>query len=70
MKKSLLTSGLLILVMILTSFTTPEIKVDHVGSGMAGGNVRLDHVGSGMAGGNVRLDHVGSGMAGGNVRLD
>jgi len=70
MKKSFLTIGLLTLVMILTSFTTPETKLNHSGSGMAGGNVRLDHSGSGMAGGNVRLDHSGSGMAGGNVRLE
>jgi hypothetical protein len=62
MKKSILTIGLLSLVMILTSFTTPESKltVNHAGSGMTGGNVRLDHAGSGMTGGNVRLDHAGS----------
>ena len=78
MKKSILAIGLLSLVMILTSFTTPESKVtvknttniEHAGSGAAGGNVRLDHAGSGAAGGNVRLDHAGSGAAGGNVRLD
>ena len=78
MKKSILAIGLLSMVMILTSFTTPTQKVnvrntttiDHSGSGAAGGNVRLDHSGSGAAGGNVRLDHSGSGAAGGNVRLD
>ncbi|MCI4444271.1 MAG: hypothetical protein JHC39_12280, partial [Lentimicrobium sp.] len=63
MKKSFLTIGLLSLVMILTSFTTPETTkvtvnnittVDAVGSGSTGGNVRLDAVGSGSTGGNVR----------------
>ena len=64
MKKSILTIGLLSLVMILTSFTTPESKVtlkntttiDHAGQGAAGGTVRLDHAGQGAAGGTVRLD--------------
>ena len=50
MKKSILTIGLLSLVMILTSFTTPESKVtvnatttvDHAGQGAVGGSVRLD----------------------------
>ena len=79
MKKAILTFGLLSLVMILTSFTTPEttkVNVNNnttlqaVGSQSAGGNVRLDAVGSQSAGGNVRLDAVGSQSAGGNVRLD
>ena len=64
MKKSILTIGLLSLVMILTSFTTPESNitvkstttVDHAGNGATGGNVRLDHAGNGATGGNVRLD--------------
>ncbi|WP_304196824.1 hypothetical protein [Flavobacterium alvei] len=43
MKKSFLTIGLLTLVMILTSFTTPETtKVDAAGQGAVGGSVRLD----------------------------
>ena len=42
MKKSFLTIGLLTLVMILTSFTTPVIKSDLSGQGATGGNVRLD----------------------------
>ena len=78
MKKSIFAIGLLAMVMVLTSFTTPSQKVnvkytstvDHSGSGAAGGTVRLDHSGSGAAGGTVRLDHSGSGAAGGTVRLD
>jgi hypothetical protein len=78
MKKAILTIGLFSLVMILTSFTTPETaaklnsttNVDLVGSGAAGGNPKLDLVGSGAAGGNPKLDLVGSGAAGGNPKLD
>jgi hypothetical protein len=78
MKKSILAIGLLSLVMILTSFTTPQnninisttTTVDHSGQGATGGNVRLDHSGQGATGGNVRLDHSGQGATGGNVRLD
>ena len=69
-EKSILSFVLLSLVMILTSFTTPETKVDAAGNGAAGGNVRLDAAGNGAAGGNVRLDAAGNGAAGGNVRLD
>ncbi len=51
MKKSILAIGLLSLVMILTSFTTPESKinvsatttVDHAGQGAAGGSWRYDY---------------------------
>ena len=78
MKKSILTIGLLSLVMILTSFTTPETKVavnnnttvEASGSGAVGGSVRLDASGSGAVGGSVRLDASGSGAVGGSVRLD
>ncbi len=72
MKKSILTIGLLSLVMILTSFTTPETKttLDAAGQGAVGGNVRLDAAGQGAVGGNVRLDAAGQGAVGGNVRLD
>jgi len=80
MKKAILTIGLFSLVMVLTSFTTPETKpvvtintngnVELVGSGAAGGNQKLDLVGSGAAGGNQKLDLVGSGAAGGNQKLD
>ena len=78
MKKSIFAIGLLSMVMVLTSFTTPALKanvkniiiVDHSGQGAAGGTVRLDHSGQGAAGGTVRLDHSGQGAAGGTVRLD
>ncbi len=79
MKKAILTIGLFSLVMILTSFTTPETTkltvsnnttIEAAGSGSAGGNVKLDAAGSGSAGGNVKLDAAGSGSAGGNVKLD
>ena len=64
MKKAILTIGLFSLVMILTSFTTPETSkvtvnnntIEAVGSGGAGGTVRLDAIGSGGAGRTVRLD--------------
>ena len=80
MKRAILTFGLFSLVMILTSFTTPEttkIIVDNnttsfeaAGSGSVGGNKRLDAAGSGSVGGNKRLDAAGSGSVGGNKRLD
>ncbi len=78
MKKSILAIGLLSLVMILTSFTTPESKVtvkntttvEASGSGAAGRSMRLDASGSGAAGGSMRLDASGSGAAGGSMRLD
>ena len=82
MKKAILTIGLFSLVMVLTSFTTPETKnndkvannanitVDLVGSGSAGGNKKVDLVGSGSAGGNKKVDLVGSGSAGGNKKVD
>ncbi|HEX9152557.1 MAG TPA: 3-oxoacyl-ACP reductase, partial [Flavobacterium sp.] len=69
MKKAILTIGLFSLVMILTSFTTPETnstkvennaKVNIIGSGSAGGNVKVDIIGSGSAGGNVKVDIIGS----------
>lgn len=65
MKKSILTIGLLSLVMILTSFTTPETTRATVNN-----NTTVDAVGSGSVGGNVKLDAVGSGSVGGNVKLD
>lgn len=79
MKKSILAIGLLSLVMVLTSFTTTEIKsvnqsnnsnLQAAGSNSVGGNVRLDAAGSNGVGGNVRLDAAGSNGVGGNVRLD
>ena len=65
MKKAILTFGLLSLVMILTSFTTPETTKVEVNN-----NTTLQAAGAGSAGGNVRLDAAGAGSAGGNVRLD
>ena len=70
MKKSFLTIGLLTLVMILTSFTTPVSKADLSGQGATGGTVRLDLSGQGATGGTVRLDLSGQGATGGTVRLD
>lgn len=79
MKKSIFAIGLLSLVMVLTSFTTTEIKnivnikstqTEASGSAQVGGNVRLDASGSAQVGGNVRLDASGSAQVGGNVRLD
>mgnify|MGYP006910308189 FL=1 len=70
MKKSILSFVLLSLVMILTSFTTPETKVDAAGQGAVGGSVRLDAAGQGAVGGSVRLDAAGQGAVGGSVRLD
>ncbi len=80
MKKAILTIGLFSLVMILTSFTTPETTnvskaennatVDLVGGGSAGGNKKVDLVGGGSAGGNKKVDLVGGGSAGGNKKVD
>ncbi|TRX02244.1 3-oxoacyl-ACP reductase [Flavobacterium gawalongense] len=78
MKKAILTIGLFSLVMILTSFTTPETKnivksetnVNIIGQGAAGGNVKVDIIGQGAAGGNVKVDIIGQGAAGGNVKVD
>ena len=73
MKKATLTIGLFSLVMILTSFTTPETtKITSTQTeavGAAGGkNVKLDAVGA-VGGKNVKLDAVGA-VGGGNVKLD
>lgn len=81
MKRAILTFGLFSLVMVLTSFTTPETSttllvdnndttIEAVGSGAAGRTKRLDAVGSGAAGRTKRLDAVGSGAAGRTKRLD
>ena len=66
MKKAILTIGLFSLVMILTSFTTPESNttistdktnsVDIVGAGATGGNKKIDIVGAGATGGNKKVD--------------
>ena len=79
MKKAILTIGLFSLMMILTSFTTPETTnakvettafADLVGGGSAGGNKKVDLVGGGSAGGNKKVDLVGGGSAGGNKKVD
>ena len=51
MKKSFLTIGLLSLVMILTSFTTPETTKVTVNN-----NTTVEASGSGSTGGNMKLD--------------
>ena len=66
MKKAILTIGLLSLVMVLTSFTTP--KTDPVILIDANGNVEL--IGSGATGGNKKVDLIGSGATGGNKKVD
>ena len=53
MKKAILTIGLFSLVMILTSFTTPETS--NV-SKIENNNTSVDLVGSGSAGGNKKVD--------------
>jgi hypothetical protein len=76
MKKAILTIGLFSLVMILTSFTTPETNNNTVKSdsnvnsigGVTGGNVKVDMIG-GVTGGNVKVDMIG-GVTGGNVKVD
>ena len=68
MKRAILTFGLFSLVMVLTSFTTPEttttLLVDN------NNNLTIEAVGSGSTGGSKRLDAVGSGSTGGSKRLD
>ena len=78
MKKAILTIGLFSLVMILTSFTTPETNstaksdtnVNIIGGGATGHNVKLDIIGGGATGHNVKLDIIGGGATGHNVKLD
>ena len=73
MKKAILTIGLFSLVMILTSFTTPETtkitstQTEAVGAA-GGGNIKLDAVGA-AGGGNIKLDAVGA-AGGKNIKLD
>jgi hypothetical protein len=81
MKKAILTIGLFSLVMILTSFTTPETtkntnvdntneSINLVGGAATGGNKKLDLVGGAATGGNKKLDLVGGAATGGNKKLD
>ncbi|MFV8335690.1 3-oxoacyl-ACP reductase [Flavobacterium sp. RSP29] len=79
MKKAILTIGLFSLVMILTSFTTPEktdtflinsFSVDLTGNQGAGGNKKVDLTGNQGAGGNKKVDLTGNQGAGGNKKVD
>jgi hypothetical protein len=76
MKKAILTTSLFSLVMILTSFTTPEtdnndINITNVAASQStGGNVKVDIRGSQCTGGNVKVDIRGSQCTGGNVKVD
>ena len=64
MKKAILTFGLLSLVMVLTSFTTPETTKATVN------NTAVQAAGQNAVGGNVKLDAAGQNSVGGNVKLD
>ncbi len=81
MKKAILTIGLFSLVMILTSFTTPEntttikvennAKIELAGSGSAK-NIKVDKVelaGSGSAG-NIKVDNLAGSGSAGNIKVD
>jgi hypothetical protein len=76
MKKVILTISLFSLVMILTSFTTPETSNNDINitnstaSQAAGDNVKVDVKGAQSSGGNVKLDVKGAQSSGGNVKLD
>jgi hypothetical protein len=84
MKKAIFTISLFSLVMILTSFTTPETGINDVNitnstaSQATGDNIKVDISenlkvdirGSQASGGNVKLDIRGSQCSGGNVKLD
>ena len=65
MKKAILTFGLFSLMMVLTSFTTPETTTTNLDN-----NSSIDLAGSGSAGGNKKVDLAGSGSAGGNKKVD
>jgi hypothetical protein len=76
MKKAILTISLFSLVMILTSFTTPEKSnndvniTNNTASQAAGDNLKVDIRGSQATGGNMKLDIRGSQATGGNMKLD
>jgi hypothetical protein len=80
MKKAILTIGLFSLVMILTSFTTPETKnnakvennaiVDLTGNQSLGGNKKVDLTGNQSLGGNKKVDLTGNQSLGGNKKVD
>ncbi|MDI6045352.1 3-oxoacyl-ACP reductase [Flavobacterium yafengii] len=80
MKKAILTIGLFSLVMILTSFTTPETTtvlrvdnntiVDLAGNQAVGGNKKVDLAGNQAVGGNKKVDLAGNQAVGGNKKVD
>ena len=71
MKKAIYTISLFSLMMILTSFTTPQTdNANIVGGTATGGNVKVDIVGGTATGGNVKVDIVGGTATGGNVKVD
>jgi hypothetical protein len=78
MKKAMVTIGLFSLVMILTSFTTPETSnvdietnnINILGQGSTRGNMKLDILGQGSTRGNMKLDILGQGSTRGNMKLD
>jgi hypothetical protein len=76
MKKVILTISLFSLVMILTSFTTPETSNNDINitnssaSQAAGDNLKVDIRGAQASGGNVKVDITGAQASGGNVKVD
>jgi hypothetical protein len=76
MKKAILTISLFSLVMILTSFTTPETSNNDINisnstaSQATGDNLKLDIRGAQASGGNVKVDIRGAQASGGNVKVD
>jgi len=76
MKKAILTISLFSLVMILTSFTTPEKSNNDVNitnstaSQATGDNLKVDIRGAQCSGGNMKLDIRGAQSSGGNMKLD
>jgi hypothetical protein len=76
MKKAILTISLFSLVMILTSFTTPETSNNDINitnstaSQATGGNLKVDIRGAQATGGNVKVDIRGAQATGGNVKVD
>lgn len=79
MKKAILTIGLFSLVMILTSFTTPEntttikvenkAKIELAGSGSAG-NLKVDDLAGSGSAGNLKIDRLAGSGSAGNKKVD
>lgn len=81
MKKAIFTIGLFSIVLVLTSFTTPESTTTKItdsnngaveinGSQSVGGNRKVDINGSQSVGGNRKVDINGSQSVGGNRKVD